>query len=192
MTMTALESWAITPTCRFNRGDDGAWQEAIDQLWQVYDAQVRRFGPTATLTLSISRERAVGVTPAVYQAVGAASPAVLGGPRMSYAVGQTVWVHDINSRSGPERGTVTRVGRRLITVQCGSGHRDERVFRIEDGRINDKYGHRWIKTEDEEAFDRRRGAAIDVLHAWRVGLEPGNRLPLVTLESLAAILGDPA
>ena len=51
----ALESWDITPTCRANRGVGGAWQEAVDQLRQVYDAQVKYFGPTVTLTLSLSR-----------------------------------------------------------------------------------------------------------------------------------------
>jgi hypothetical protein len=63
-----LESWEITPTCRANRGHDGAWQEAVDQLRQVYDAQVARFGPTATLTLSLARSRAVGATQAAYNA----------------------------------------------------------------------------------------------------------------------------
>jgi hypothetical protein len=71
--MTALESWAITPTCRFNRGNDGAWQEAVDQLRQVYDAQVQRFGPTATLTLSLTRGRAIGVLAAAYQASAVAA-----------------------------------------------------------------------------------------------------------------------
>ena len=66
--MSPLESWDITPICRANRGVDGAWQEAVDQLRQVYDAQVTRFGPTATLTLSLSRSRANGVTQVVYNA----------------------------------------------------------------------------------------------------------------------------
>jgi hypothetical protein len=50
-----LESWAITPICRRNRGVDGAWQEAVDQLREVYDAQVKYFGADAVLTLSLTR-----------------------------------------------------------------------------------------------------------------------------------------
>lgn len=66
---TPLESWRITPTCRFNRGDAGAWDEAVAQLRQVYDAQVIRFGSTATLTLTITRVRGDGVPEAEYRAV---------------------------------------------------------------------------------------------------------------------------
>lgn len=64
----ALESWQITPTCRFNRGNDGAWDEAVEHLRKVYDAQLYRFGPTATITLSIDRERAEGVIQDAYNA----------------------------------------------------------------------------------------------------------------------------
>jgi hypothetical protein len=63
-----LESWNITPTCRVNRGDDGAWAEAVNQLRKVYDAQLARFGPAATLTLSIFRSPAAGIPRYVYEA----------------------------------------------------------------------------------------------------------------------------
>jgi hypothetical protein len=71
--MTALESWDITPTCRGNRGIDGAWDEAVGQLRQVYDAQLQRFGGAATLTLSISRKPAPGIPARVYAAASGAS-----------------------------------------------------------------------------------------------------------------------
>ena len=49
-----LERAEITPDCRANRTDDGAWEEAVARLRQVYDAQrVRR--PEATITLTIGR-----------------------------------------------------------------------------------------------------------------------------------------
>jgi MoaA/NifB/PqqE/SkfB family radical SAM enzyme len=64
-----LESWNITPTCRLNRGNDGAWDEAVAALRAVYDAQLFRFGPTATLTLSIRRQRAEGITQSAYNAM---------------------------------------------------------------------------------------------------------------------------
>ena len=65
----ALETQEITPTCRVNRGDDGAWDEAVQRLREVYDAQVARFGPTASLHLTISRSRAPGVMPMAYEVV---------------------------------------------------------------------------------------------------------------------------
>jgi hypothetical protein len=49
-----LQSWAISPECRINRTDDGAWDEAVARLRQVYDAQLARYG-MGTFTLSISR-----------------------------------------------------------------------------------------------------------------------------------------
>ncbi len=67
--MSDLEAWDITPTCRANRGVDGAWVEAVQQLRHVYDAQVARFGPTATITLAIRREKAAGIPQWVFDAI---------------------------------------------------------------------------------------------------------------------------
>ena len=50
-----LETQNITPTCRMNRGDDGAWEEAVRRLREIYEAQVRH-DPTLTLSLTISRD----------------------------------------------------------------------------------------------------------------------------------------
>ena len=56
-----LETQNITTTCRYNRGDSGAWDEAVRRLREVYDAQVARY-PDCTLSLSIARsgETALG------------------------------------------------------------------------------------------------------------------------------------
>jgi hypothetical protein len=54
-----LESWRITPERR-TRGVDVAWEEAIENLRKVYDAQLARFGGARapiTLTVSIARHR---------------------------------------------------------------------------------------------------------------------------------------
>ena len=59
----------ITVTCRANRGNDGAWDEAVRLLREVYDAQIERFGPTVALHVTISRSRAPGVNDAVWEAV---------------------------------------------------------------------------------------------------------------------------
>lgn len=43
----------ITPTCRKNRTTDGAWDEAVDRMREVYDAQLARF-PDCTITLWVA------------------------------------------------------------------------------------------------------------------------------------------
>lgn len=53
-----LSTQAITPLCRENRTVDGAWEEAVRRLREVYDVQLRRFeeeGRPVTLTLGIAR-----------------------------------------------------------------------------------------------------------------------------------------
>jgi hypothetical protein len=49
-----METQRITPECRTNRTVDGAWDEAVRRLREIYDAQVQH-DPTITLGLSISR-----------------------------------------------------------------------------------------------------------------------------------------
>jgi hypothetical protein len=53
----------ITPECRSNRGDDGAWQEAVDRLRAEYDAVLEGWRgedqqPTLNLVLELERSRA--------------------------------------------------------------------------------------------------------------------------------------
>ena len=52
--LVPLESAEITPTCVENRGEDGAWEEAVARLREVYLAQRAR-KPDRALTLTISR-----------------------------------------------------------------------------------------------------------------------------------------
>lgn len=56
MNELTLESWLITPECRSNRGQNGAWTEAVEQLRQVYLGQSNH-DPGVVLRLSISRVR---------------------------------------------------------------------------------------------------------------------------------------
>ena len=54
-----LMTATITPTCRANRGHDGAWLEAVRRLREAYDVQVQRHGDKALvvyLNLSIERD----------------------------------------------------------------------------------------------------------------------------------------
>lgn len=49
-----METQRITPECRANRTIDGAWDEAVRRLREIYDAQVAH-DPTLTIGLSIGR-----------------------------------------------------------------------------------------------------------------------------------------
>lgn len=49
-----METQQITPTCRANRTIDGAWDEAVRRLREIYDAQVAH-DPDVILGLSIGR-----------------------------------------------------------------------------------------------------------------------------------------
>jgi hypothetical protein len=50
-----METQWISPACRTNRTVDGAWDEAVRRLREIYDAQVKH-DPTITLGLSIGRQ----------------------------------------------------------------------------------------------------------------------------------------
>src|SRR4051794_10305145 len=90
---------------------------------------------------------------------------------MIYEVGQTLFRRDVNerSRSGPEEVTVTKVGRRLVTV-TRRGERTE-TFRIEDGRANDRYEHGWLQTREQYEAEQERGAVVRRLRDLGVTLE---------------------
>lgn len=106
---------------------------------------------------------------------------------MSYEVGQRVWVYDVNGRGrGPDEATVTKVGRKLVTV--AGPHNWSRTFRLEDGLRNDDYGHQWIRTDEEREAAERLTAVTAILAAARLRPEPGCTLPLDALEAIAAIV----
>jgi hypothetical protein len=54
VTAGLFETQKITPECRANRTVDGAWDEAVRRLREIYDAQVKH-DPTITFGLSIGR-----------------------------------------------------------------------------------------------------------------------------------------
>lgn len=92
-----------------------------------------------------------------------------------YVVGQRVWLYDVNDRAnrGPESVVVTKVGRKLVTIEGKYGY--TATHRIETGRKNDDYGHTWIKTDDERAADDRREAAVKRMHAHGLRFDYGAR-----------------
>jgi hypothetical protein len=104
-------------------------------------------------------------------------------------VGDRVQVFSVNGPrrgqpKGGEDGTVTKVGRKLVTVEYGYG---SKVFRMEDGSINDDYGHVHIKTVEQAAEDLRRGDALDQLREAGVVIQFDRKFSTETLEALAEI-----
>ena len=110
------------------------------------------------------------------------------------AVGDTVWVYDVNARrgDGPAKATVVKVGRKLCTLRFG-GHY-EQVFRLEEQRANDDYGHQWFKTEAEKVADERRQAAVAVLrkHGLEFAMGRHRDLSTETVEAIARLLEEAA
>lgn len=106
-------------------------------------------------------------------------------------VGDPVKVFDVNGdRHGQPAdgwdGNVVKAGSKLVTITYSHGYTT--VFRLEDGRVNDKYGHQHFLTLPQAERGRRRKTARDTLRAHHVTLEPKCSLPLETLEDLAAVL----
>jgi hypothetical protein len=81
-------------------------------------------------------------------------------------VGDNVVVYDVNFDKEGSPGTVTGVGRKLFSVD---GPRGPLMYRLEDGRRNDAYGHQWVKTVAQAEEDDRRKHALDSLR--RCGLQ---------------------
>jgi beta-lactamase superfamily II metal-dependent hydrolase len=90
---------------------------------------------------------------------------------MTYEVGQTLLRRDVNerSRNGPEEVTVTKVGRKLVTVARRGGRTE--TFRIEDGTANDRFGHGWLQTRERYEAEQERGTVIQRLRDLGVSLE---------------------
>lgn len=110
----------------------------------------------------------------------------------AYEVGQRVWIYDVNDRRsrGPREGTVTKVGRALVTVaDVQFPAWAPQTFRIEDGRRNDKYAHQWIKTEQQRRRDERDAVAYQRLRDLGIRFDVGSRrLPVEVMEALADLV----
>lgn len=103
--------------------------------------------------------------------------------------GDEVRVFDVNgSRMGQPkegwRGVVVKVGRKLVTI--GYGKRTG-VFRLDDQKINDRYGNRWFATLEQAEQKARRERAINVLRSHGINLDVGHKLTLEQIEQLASV-----
>lgn len=106
-----------------------------------------------------------------------------------WRIGQQAWLYDVNQR-GPVRVSVTKVGRKLVTVSGGGLW--SKTFRIENGRANDQFGHHWILTDEQRELSDRRAAANAVINdeLTRYGARGG--LSVEVLEAIAALLSKSA
>ena len=87
---------------------------------------------------------------------------------MEWYVGQEVVIRNVNEHrrywtdGQPPCGVVTKVGRKLVTVEDPYGN--PKTYYIEDGQANDKWGHAWIQTKEAFAAQERR---TELVHALR-------------------------
>jgi hypothetical protein len=107
-----------------------------------------------------------------------------------YHVGQELWRHDVNERrlGGPQRVTVTKVGRALVTVATDRGWAE--TFRIESGRSNDAFGHGSLCTDAEHAAHIDRAGVMERLMAHHISPDTGygHTHPIETLRAIADLL----
>jgi len=104
---------------------------------------------------------------------------------------QEVRVFDVNGKrmgqpEGGWRGEVVKVGRKLVHIEYGERLQAD-AFRIDDGRKNDNYGHRYFLTLDQVALRDREHSARTVLREHRISVDFGADITLEQLEALAAV-----
>ena len=106
--------------------------------------------------------------------------------------GQRVWLYDIKASrrhgsGGPTEATVEKVGRKLVTIRPVDSNWTQ-VFRIEEQRVNDDYGHQWFKTDAQREEGERIHFATSTLR--EAGLDVAYRAAFTVddLERLVAAL----
>ena len=111
--------------------------------------------------------------------------------QVTLAVGQRVWIYDVNDRygNGPVEGTVSKIGRKLVTVQSGK-YRTESVFRLDDQHANDGFRHRWFRTDEQREAHDRRQVAEDALKKAGVQVWQA-KLTTEQVEAIAQIVRGP-
>lgn len=102
--------------------------------------------------------------------------------------GDQVRVFDVNGDrvgqpAGGWEGTVVKAGPKLVTIDYPHG---VTVFRRQEGRTNDSYGHQYFRTLEEAEEARRRGSAEAALRAAGVDVTHRCNLSTRRLEAMAA------
>ncbi len=99
-------------------------------------------------------------------------------------------VDSYNRGGGPRKVTVTKVGRKLVTVQSNG---QEEVFRIDTGYKNDGYHHSFLETPEHYEERQRRGNLMGVLR--NLGIEfdfkiRKSELSIDRIQALIAVMED--
>lgn len=73
-------------------------------------------------------------------------------------VGQEVVVRNVNERrlGGAARGMVTKIGRKLVTIETSGMGWSARQYRLDTQYTNDDWGHQWFLTVDQQADEDER------------------------------------
>jgi hypothetical protein len=110
---------------------------------------------------------------------------------VNLTVGQKVIVFDgIGGRIKRHDGAVAKVGRKLVTIKWPLfiANPYETQFRIEEGKENDGYGHRWFKTLEQAEADDRLHEARKTLNDAGLLIDYRCKLTNPQLEELAGIV----
>jgi hypothetical protein len=85
---------------------------------------------------------------------------------------ELILTESANHRSEPRRVPVVKVGRKLLTVQVRPGQYGTEVFRIDTGRLNDRYGYSHVYTLEHYAYTTTRADLLKALqgHGLRFDL----------------------
>lgn len=105
-------------------------------------------------------------------------------------VGDRVQIFDRYSKSsGPHGrdGVVIKKGRVLITV-CPVGIPRSDVYRMDTGRINDDYGHSYIKTPEQAVRDAYERDVRDKLYSLGVRFDYGVNPSISKLEAIIKVM----
>lgn len=99
-------------------------------------------------------------------------------------------MRDVNERllgGGPAYGVVTKVGRKLVTVQQEGRYSIEQVYRLDTRRANDNYGRAYFQTPEEYEEGKRRASILADLRERGIELRLGYGNSITT-DTLARIL----
>lgn len=80
-------------------------------------------------------------------------------------VGQKVWLRDTNRRQVvASRGTITKIGRKLVTIQSDEIGWWTKQYRLDSQQVNDDYGHQSFVTDDQAAAEVKRREDLETLN----------------------------
>lgn len=109
-----------------------------------------------------------------------------------WIVGETVIIKDVNRPA--REGRIEKVGRTLLHVSDSRypSWKPE-TYRIEDGRANDQYGHRWVVTPEEDAAAAEYAGLVKQLRDAGITLgQQARHWPVEVLYSLVSALPAPS